>query len=78
MGRTPLSSSVRIALATTLERYPNLADEDFVFSRQVNLETIHTHDVLAERYGTVGELRAELKRGERPSRHTELREWLTR
>ena len=59
-----------------LERYPNLADEDFVFSRQVNLETIHTHDVLAERYGTVAELRGELDRGEQPARHTELRDWL--
>ena len=39
----------------------------------MNLETIHTHDVLAERYGTVGELRGELDRGERPARHTELR-----
>jgi hypothetical protein len=34
--------------------------------------------VLAERYGTVGELRAELERGKQPARHTELREWLTR
>jgi GTP cyclohydrolase-4 len=42
----------------------------------VNLETIHTHDVVAERYGTVGELRAELDRGDRPAHHTELREWL--
>ena len=33
---------------------------------------------LDERTPPVGELRAELKRGERPSRHTELREWLTR
>jgi len=33
--------------------------------------------VLAERYGTAGELRAELDGGERLARHTELREWLT-
>ena len=46
------------------------------YSRQVNFETIHTHDVVAERYGTVGELRAELERGEPLARHTELREWL--
>ena len=45
-------------------------------SRQVNLETIHTHDVVAERHGTVGELRAELQQSARPPRHTELREWL--
>src|SRR5712691_2841605 len=71
-----VEDSVRVALATTLERYPALADGDFLYSRQVNLETIHTHDVLAERFGTVGELRSELERGEQPARHTELREWL--
>ena len=31
-----------------------------MLSRQVNLETIHDHDVLAERWGTVGELRDEI------------------
>jgi hypothetical protein len=31
--------------------------------------------VVAERYGTVGEVRAELEGG-RAVRHTELREWL--
>ena len=57
-------------------RYPALDDGDFVFSRQVNLETIHTHDVLAERYGTIGELRLELEQGGPLEHHTELREWL--
>jgi GTP cyclohydrolase I/GTP cyclohydrolase-4 len=71
-----VEDSVRLALQGTLDAYPALADEDFVFSRQVNLETIHTHDVVAERYGTVGELRAELTEGALPARHTELREWL--
>jgi GTP cyclohydrolase IV len=73
-----VEDSVRVALKEALETYDELADEDFLWSRQINLETIHAHDVLAERYGTVGELRAELERGERPPRHTELREWLTR
>jgi GTP cyclohydrolase I/GTP cyclohydrolase-4 len=73
-----VEDSVRVALKETLERYPDLEPGDFLHARQVNLETIHTHDVLAERYGTVGELRGELERGERPARHTELREWLTR
>jgi GTP cyclohydrolase I/GTP cyclohydrolase-4 len=71
-----VEDSVRIALATTLERYPGLADDDFVFSRQVNFETIHTHDVVAERYGTVAELRGELESGARPDRHTTLADWL--
>jgi hypothetical protein len=32
--------------------------------------------VIAERFGTVGELRAELEDGQALTRHTELREWL--
>jgi GTP cyclohydrolase IV len=72
-----VEDSVRLALKGTLEAYSDLADEDFVHSRQVNLETIHTHDVLAERFGTVGELRSELDRGEHLSHHTEPREWLS-
>jgi GTP cyclohydrolase-4 len=72
-----VEDSVRIALRDTLEAYPALGDDDFLLSRQVNLETIHTHDVVAERYGTAGELRAELE-GEVAGRHTELREWLTK
>ena len=60
-----VEDSVRVALKETLEPYPDLDAGDFLWSRQVNLETIHTHDVLAERYGTVAELRGELERGER-------------
>jgi GTP cyclohydrolase IV len=72
-----VEDSVRIALNDALERYGGrLDDQDFLLSRQVNLETIHTHDVLAERYGTAGELRAELERGEAASRHTTLADWL--
>ena len=55
-----VEDSVRISLQATLEHYPDLKDEDFVLARQLNFETIHSHDVLAERYGTVGELRGEL------------------
>jgi len=71
-----VEDSVRIALKGVLDSYPTLADEDFVFSRQVNLETIHTHDVLAERFGTVGELRRELEHGGPLEHHTDLSEWL--
>src|SRR5919106_6542121 len=72
-----VEDSVRAALALTVERYPGLDDSDFLYSRQVNLETIHTHDVVAERHGTVGELRGELAEGVRLERHTELRDWLS-
>jgi GTP cyclohydrolase IV len=71
-----VEDSVRFALSGVVESYPNLDDGDFLHSRQVNMETIHNHDVVAERFGTVGEVRAELQRGERLTRHTELREWL--
>jgi GTP cyclohydrolase-4 len=71
-----VEDSVRLALRDTLGRYEPLDDGDFLLSRQVNLETIHTHDVLAERHGTVGELRGELATGEPAARHTTLADWL--
>jgi len=71
-----VEDSVRIALKSALERYGGLDDADFLFARQLNFETIHSHEVLAERFGTVGELRGELTTGEPEERHTELREWL--
>ena len=71
-----VEDSVRFALKETLDRHPSLADGDFLFSQQVNLETIHRHDVVAERTGTVGQLRAELG-GTVAQAHTELRDWLT-
>jgi len=71
-----VEDSVRISLQSTLERYTELDDDDFVLARQLNFETIHSHEVLAERYGTAGELRRELHDGEPAERHTELRQWL--
>jgi GTP cyclohydrolase IV len=71
-----VEDSVRVALKGVIDRYPSLDDADFLLSRQVNLETIHAHDVLAERHGTVGELRAELTSGEPQTRHTGLASWL--
>jgi GTP cyclohydrolase I/GTP cyclohydrolase-4 len=75
--RRPLfvEDSVRIALKSLLDTYPGLADDDFVLSRQRNLETIHDHDVVAERFGTIGELRAELEGGT-PGAQTTLAAWL--
>jgi GTP cyclohydrolase I/GTP cyclohydrolase-4 len=71
-----VEDSVRVALKSLLDEQPGLAADDFVLSRQVNLETIHDHDVLAERWGTVGEVREELAGG-RSDRQTTLSEWLT-
>jgi GTP cyclohydrolase I/GTP cyclohydrolase-4 len=72
-----VEDSVRVALKSVVDDFPALDDDDFVLSRQVNFETIHAHEVVAERYGTVGELRAELQGGGHgPLKHTELRDWL--
>src|SRR5262249_20727128 len=71
-----VEDSVRIALKSALERYEELTDDDFILARQLNFETIHNHDVLAERFGTLRELRNEFESGEPAARHTELREWL--
>jgi GTP cyclohydrolase IV len=71
-----VEDSVRFALKGALDRHPELGEDDFLFAQQVNLETIHRHDVVAERTGTVGELRAELA-GAVAARHTELRDWLS-
>ena len=73
-----VEDSVRVALKSVLDELPQLGDGDFVFSRQLNFETIHAHEVVAERHGTVGELRAETGRQPATGRpaHTGLRDWL--
>jgi GTP cyclohydrolase I/GTP cyclohydrolase-4 len=71
-----VEDSVRHALSTTLERYPALDDHDFLHAQQVNIETIHRHDVLAERSSTAGELRRELA-GEAAGTPTTLHDWLS-
>ena len=72
-----VEDSVRVALSELVTAYPHLADGDFVMSRQLNLETIHDHDVVAERYGTVGEVRGELNGGDPTEVQTTLADWLT-
>jgi GTP cyclohydrolase-4 len=67
---------VREMIAGAVAALPELPDEAFLSARQENLETIHQHNVAAERHGTLGELRGELDGGEQPARHTTLREWL--
>jgi GTP cyclohydrolase-4 len=59
-----------------VEGYPDLPADAFVMARQENLETIHRHNVVAERYGTLGELRKELESGEATAHHLSMREWL--
>jgi len=67
----------RHALRDALDTLPQLDDDDFLLSKQVNFETIHVHDVVAERFGTVGELRDELATGRPTPEQTTLAAWLT-
>lgn len=59
-----------------LEAYPDLPGDTFVQVRQVNMETIHKHDVYAERVGTLVELRQEVNDGLYVTPHTTLDHWL--
>ena len=67
---------VREMVGGALETFGSMADTTFLFSRQENLETIHQHNVVAERFGRFGELRDELASGEHAAHHTSMREWL--
>jgi GTP cyclohydrolase IV len=68
---------VREAIRGAIERFGGLGDDAFLSSRQENLETIHQHNVVAERFGLLGELRRELDTGEHVAHHTTVREWLS-
>jgi GTP cyclohydrolase I/GTP cyclohydrolase-4 len=72
-----VEDSVRHALRDALATLPDLSNDDFLLSKQVNFETIHIHDVVAERYGTVRELRGELESGEPSPHQTTLAAWLS-
>ena len=67
---------VREMVRQVVEGYPDLSGEAFVMAHQENLETIHRHNVVAERYGELADLRAELSGGEHQRRHLTMREWL--
>ncbi len=67
---------VREMVGGVIAAYPELADPVFVSARQENLETIHQHNVVAERFGTLGELRREIATGEHAEHHTTMRAWL--
>jgi GTP cyclohydrolase I/GTP cyclohydrolase-4 len=67
---------VREMVRGVVDELPVLTDEHFVSARQENLETIHQHNVVAERFGLLGELRHELRTGEPSPTHLSMREWL--
>ena len=63
---------VHEAIRGTIERFGELGDDVFVSARQESFETIHQHNVVAERSGLIGELRRE-----DPAHRTTMREWLS-
>jgi GTP cyclohydrolase I/GTP cyclohydrolase-4 len=67
---------VREMIGGVASAFPDLADAAFVSARQENLETIHQHNVVAERFGTLGEVRHEIATGEHAAHHTTMRAWL--
>jgi GTP cyclohydrolase IV len=67
---------VREMIRGVVDRFGELTDQHFVSARQENLETIHQHNVQAERFGLLGEMRAEIATGEPSADHLSLREWL--
>ncbi len=67
---------VREMVGGVVAEFADLGDDAFVSARQENLESIHQHNVVAERFGLLGELRAELAGGEPAPHHVSMREWL--
>ncbi len=67
---------VREMVRGVVEQFPGLTDRHFVSARQENLETIHQHNVTAERFGLLGEMRREVSSGEHSEHHVSMREWL--
>ena len=67
---------VREMVRGVVSTLPELDDDAFVLARQENLETIHQHNVVAERYGLLSELREELEAGIHTRRHMTMRDWL--
>jgi GTP cyclohydrolase-4 len=69
---------VREMIRMAVEEFRGFGEDAFVFSRQENLETIHQHNVVAERYGLISELDRELSSDEPVATHLTMRDWLHR
>ena len=67
---------VREMVRMAVESFDHLGAGAFVCARQENLETIHKHNVVAERYGLMGDLALELAEEARSQRDVTMREWL--
>jgi GTP cyclohydrolase I/GTP cyclohydrolase-4 len=67
---------VREQIRMALVEFAEFEPDTFIMARQENLETIHQHNVVAERSGLLGEMAAESVGGEHVERHVTMREWL--
>jgi GTP cyclohydrolase IV len=67
---------VREMVAGVVAGFPELDGQSFVSAHQENLETIHRHNVVAERHGLLSELRAEIESGTPAGHQTTLEQWL--
>jgi len=66
---------VREMLRSAHDALADAPGDAFVLARQINYESIHKHDAVAESCATVAELRRELA-GEAGVSHTSLEQWL--
>jgi len=67
---------VREMLRQVVATYPSLSPNAFVMARQENLETIHRHNVVAERFGLFSDLRSEMESDTHSQVHVTMKEWL--
>ena len=70
-----VEDTVREMLRSFVNTFPELGGDGFVHARQTNMETIHKHDVFAQRGGRLDEIRGELLDGQ-PRGRTTLAAWL--
>jgi GTP cyclohydrolase IV len=68
---------VREMIAGVVRGFPELDGGSFISARQENLETIHQHNVVAERHSLLSELRHEIDSGTPAERQTRLEDWLS-
>ena len=67
---------VREMIRMGVEEFEGFGPDAFLLARQENLETIHKHNVVAERYGLIERIKLELESGEHVTRHVTMRDWL--
>jgi len=59
-----VENCVREMAKRVFETFTTLPDDSIISVKQVNEESIHQHDAIAERVASIGELRVELKANE--------------